>query len=611
MHWKKKWKVWRRRGLQYTTETIYDFFSLISVGMNWAIPFLSISGAGIALYDIGVNPFYHIQNALWLIFHWHIIGLAVLIPLRTIQLFLFKDKKRQIFINILLSIFLIYITLSGSLYIVTSNSPSETLLVAKGIQYGLLFFLAAYEISKLIGLIYRKGVSSASIFVSSFLVLIFSGTGLLLLPRSSIDGIEITDAIFMSTSAVCVTGLATISLTDFTFLGQIIILVLIQIGGLGVMTFAGLLSNSLAGQSSFQSQLALKDMISSNQISNVLQNVNTIIGVSFLFEIAGMFLIYTTANPVHFDSQSERVYFSIFHAISAFCNAGFSTLPDGLATNGFSTNYNMQWVIMLLIVLGGMGFPIIFNLYRQITNNIQSLFGYFLWHTPKRFTPRLLNLTSKLALRTTIILLITGFVFYFLIEFKFSLREIEGMWGKFTTAMFGSVTARTAGFNTIDFSSLRLPSLLIIILLMWIGASPASTGGGIKTTTLAIASLNLASVIKGKNRPEFNRREIGTISIRRAFAVILLSLGVIGLCALGISVNDSDKGLLKIIFESFSAFSTVGLSLGITDQLSSYSKIILSITMFLGRVGTLTLMASIIRQSAPLKYKYPTEEVLI
>jgi Trk-type K+ transport system membrane component len=523
----------------------------------------------------------------------------------------FKEKKRKIFAYIFFTALMVIIAFSDNLYLVKSESSPNKLLLAKLIQYGFIFFLAIYEISKLLGLIYRKGVSSAAIFVSSFLLLILAGTGLLLLPRSTFAGIGITDAFFMTTSAVCVTGLATIPLTGFTFLGKTILLILIQIGGLGVMTFAGLIAANLSGQSSFQSQLALKDMISSNKLSSVLHNVNTIIGVSFIFELAGMLLIYITTRSVPFPSEGERIFFAIFHSISAFCNAGFSTMEDGIATPGFQTNYRFQWVIMVLIILGGMGFPIIFNLYKQIVHKTRNLIGFFLFLNPMKYSPRLLNLTSKIGLRTTIILLLAGFAIYMVIEWNFSLKEVDGLWGKITTAFFGSVTARTAGFNTIDFSTLRLPTLLFIIFLMWVGASPASTGGGIKTTTLAIAVINLFSVVRGKNRPEFNRREIGTISIRRAFAVILLSVFVISLCALGVALNDSHLGFLNIFFESFSAFSTVGLSLGITGGISVSSKIILSITMFLGRVGTLTLMASLVRQSAPLKYKYPTEEILI
>lgn len=377
------------------------------------------------------------------------------------------------------------------------------------------------------------------------------------------------------------------------------------------MTFAGLLGHSLAGRSSFQSQLALKDMVSSNHLSNVLQTVNTIIGVSLIFELLGMLLLYSTVDSQAFETNGSRIYFAVFHSISAFCNAGFSTLPDGLASVSVASNYSMQWVIMILIILGGMGFPILFNVYSYLVHKIKSIGGFLLWQRPKRYAPRLLNLTSRLALQTSLILIVIGFALYLLIESTHSLRNSQSIFERITTAMFGSVTSRTAGFNTIDFATLKLPTLLVIILLMWIGASPASTGGGIKTTTMAVALLNMVSIIRGKNRTEFNRREISINAIRRSFAVILLSLGIIGLCTLGVSIHDGDKGLLRIVFESFSAFSTVGLSLGITSDLSDLSKITLSLTMFFGRVGTLTLMAAMISQSAPLKYRYPTEDILI
>lgn len=611
MRWDKKWQVWLRNGLEATRDFFQVFFTNTRSLLDWVITFICLSAAGIALYDIGVNPFYYVEKKLWELFHWCIIVLAFLFPLRTLRFVFYKEKNRKTLAYVLFSLLMIAMACSDNLYEVKTESGPDKLLLAKVIQYGLIFFLAIYEISKLLGLIYQKGLSSAAIFVSSFLLLILVGTGLLLLPRSTLSGIGIADAFFMTTSAVCVTGLTTLPLTEFSLLGKIILLTLIQIGGLGVMTFAGLIAANLSGQSSYQSQLALKDMISSNRISSVLQNVNTIIGVSFIFEISGMLLIYVTTRNLPFDSEGERIFFAIFHAISAFCNAGFSTLADGLATTGFQTSYSFQWVIMALIILGGMGFPIIFNLYKQMLHKARGIIGAVLFLKPMKYSPRLLNLTSKIAIRTSILLLAAGFVLYVAFEWNHSLQQNESILGKITTSFFGSVTARTAGFNTLDFSTLQLPTILIIIFLMWVGASPASTGGGIKTTTLAIAVINLFSVVRGKNRPEFNRREIGLVSIRKAFAVILLSVLVISICALGMAYYDSHIGFLNIFFESFSAFSTVGLSLGITPKISTASKIILSITMFLGRVGTLTLMASLVKQSAPLKYKYPTEEVLI
>jgi Trk-type K+ transport system membrane component len=208
-------------------------------------------------------------------------------------------------------------------------------------------------------------------------------------------------------------------------------------------------------------------------------------------------------------------------------------------------------------------------------------------------------------------LLLLGFIAYFLFEQYATLADHPTMTGKLITSFFGSVTPRTAGFNTIDLTAMTLPTVMIYLLLMWIGASPGSTGGGIKTTTAGVALLNVASVLRGKDRTEFFRSEISHQSVRRAFAVIVMSLLFIGVTVFLLSINDSDKGLIKIAFESFSAFSTVGLSLGITPNLSDFSKFILIITMFVGRVGTVTLLVAFIRQSKQLYYRYPKEEITL
>lgn len=611
MHWIKKYRVWRRRTLFTINEMLEVLQMVLHKALSWLIPLVALVAAFIAIYDVGFNPFYFIQKQLWQSFHFLIIGMAILQILRLIERLIAKEKKQLIIISFVLAIAFNYIAFSSSLYIVSTSSDHDTLLWAKGLQYGLIFILAIYEVSKLIGIIYHRGISSAAIFVLSYFLIISIGTSLLLLPRSTLTGLSLPDALFMSTSAVCVTALHTVPFSDFTLLGQLIMLVLFQFGGLGIMTFAALLGSSLTGKSSFQSKLALRDMVSSNQISNVLQTVNTIFGVSLLFELAGALMLYSTVDSSAFATTTDQLYFAVFHSISSFCNAGFSSLPEGLESVNILKNYSMQWVIMLLAFLGAMGFPIIFNIYMYIVQQIKSLFGFILWGQPKKITPRLLSLTSKLAIRTTFILLLGGMLLYMIFESNNTLAASEGIFEYVTTSLFASVAARSVGFTIVDIPTLSLPTLMILIILMWIGASPGSTGGGIKTTTMAVAILNLASVVRGKDRTEFNRRQIGHNSIRRAFAVIMLSLGFIGLCTLVVAINDADKGLFKIIFESFGAFTTSGLSMGITSELSTPSKLMLTATMFFGRVGSLTLMASFIRQTAPLKYKYPTEEILL
>jgi Trk-type K+ transport system membrane component len=266
-------------------------------------------------------------------------------------------------------------------------------------------------------------------------------------------------------------------------------------------------------------------------------------------------------------------------------------------------------VIAFLIILGGMGFPIVFNLYRYLKIKSSNIYCRITGEGQVKHFPGLIFLNARLALVVSFVLLIVGFIAYILFEQSYSLLQHPTVSGKVVTAFFGSVTPRTAGFNSVDLTALSLPTIMIYLLLMWIGASPASTGGGIKTTTAGVAALNLISILRGKDRVEFFRSEISQNSVRRAFAIIILSLLIIGISIFLVSINDSNKGLINIAFEVFSAFSTVGLTLGITPGLSAFSKVVIIITMFVGRVGMLTLLVAFISQSKPLYYRYPKEEI--
>jgi Trk-type K+ transport system membrane component len=269
----------------------------------------------------------------------------------------------------------------------------------------------------------------------------------------------------------------------------------------------------------------------------------------------------------------------------------------------------MQLTLAALVILGGLGFPIVFNLYRYIRIKIANFKRYVTGDPKREYFPNVIMLNSRLAMAVNIVLLIFGFAAYLLFEQKNTLAQHPTIFGKFATCFFGSVTPRTAGFNTVDLTAMTLPMIMVYILLMWIGASPGSTGGGIKTTTAGVAVLNMVAILRGQDRTEYFRSEISHQSVRRAFAIITSSLLVIGLAIFCITFNDSDKGLINIAFEVFSAFSTVGLSLGITAGLSTLSKIVLMITMFIGRVGTITLLIIFIRQSRQLYYRYPKEDI--
>lgn len=578
---------------------------------NASIPLLTLLAAALAVYDFGFNPFYSHEPTLYQFLIPALQGFKILFLLRFIAEWVDPKKYTAHLYSFILVLLTFYLYSIGARIQSLSSLESTDLLLNKLILYGGIFFLFLTEASALLKFIYRRRQNPAFVFILSFAIIIVLGALLLMLPKATVSGISKVDALFTAASAVCVTGLTVIDTsTEFTAVGKVIILLLIQIGGLGIMTFTGLLAYLSAGSVSFHNQIALKNMVSSNRLSNVMAIIGRIIIVTLIFEAVGASLIYFNMDQELYDKKIEKIFFAAFHSVSAFCNAGFSTLSQGLNEPSIKFNYSLHIIIAGLIVLGGMGFPIVFNIYSFFRSKLVNLINRIL-KNPKRETyTRIIQVNSKLALWATLTLLTLGFVSYLIFEMDASLREHSTWTGKLVTAFFGSVTPRTAGFNTVDVASLSLPTLLIYFLLMWIGASPSSTGGGIKTTTAAVAFLNLRAIISGKNRVEIFRTQISESSINRAFAVIIMSLLLIGISTLLISLSDSRHGLLKIAFESFSAFSTVGLTLGITPELSETSKIVLIFLMFIGRVGALTVLMAFVSQVNRQYYRYPEEEIM-
>jgi potassium uptake TrkH family protein len=457
----------------------------------------------------------------------------------------------------------------------------------------------------------HRNTNPALLFVSSFLFIIAFGTALLMLPNATYGGIGFTDAFFTSTSAVCVTGLIVFdTATYFTPLGQIFIVVLIQIGGLGIMTFTSFFGYFFKGGASFGNEFLLKELLNEDKLGEIYKTLLKIITITFIIEAIGVLLIYNSLDHNQFTGDFQMLGFAVFHSISAFCNAGFSTLSEGLYQPGFRNNYALHYIIAVLIIIGGLGFPIVFNYYRLLNHYLSNLYRRFVNQRDYINKPKIININTRLAMMMTMFLLVSGFVFFMFSEYNHSLKGLS-LNGKVAGAFFGSVTTRTAGFNTVDMSMLAPGTIFFYLFLMWVGASPASTGGGIKTTTFAVAILNFISQAKGKGRIEIFGRELASESVRRAFAVIFLSFLVIGAAVLSLTISDGQFELTKIIFEVVSAFSTVGLSLGITAQLSVTGKWIIIVSMFLGRVGTLTLLVGLFRKMRNFQYHYPTENIMI
>ena len=468
----------------------------------------------------------------------------------------------------------------------------------------ILYFILRLLI--LVRYIYEIYYNPAIVFVGSFFALIMLGAFLLMLPTATTHPISFTDALFTSVSAVCVTGLSVLNVSaDFTVFGQTIILCLIQIGGLGILTFTSFFAYFFRGSSSFREGLNVRDFTGQENLQDVLKVALQIVAFTLSIEILGaIFMYFSLMNEAVI---GNRIFFAIFHSVSAFCNAGFSTVSNGFSEQYLKYHYYFQWIAMFLIILGGLGYNIIYNFYQYIKSHVVELMR---GRIHKKV--RVITLNASIILYTTVILLGAGFLFFFISEYDRSLADHPTDFGKFTAAAFHSVTPRTAGFNTVDYSQMAVSSLLFVMLLMWIGASPASTGGGIKTSTFALATLNIFSIARGRSRIQILGRRISSESTSRAFAILSISLIVIGAAIMALLIFEPQgTDLMTVAFECFSAYSTVGLTLNFTPLMSEPSKYVIMIVMFIGRIGMLNLMIGMLRQIQHQFYEYPKENILI
>lgn len=459
-------------------------------------------------------------------------------------------------------------------------------------------------------MIRKRLFNPAQLFISSFLGLILFGTFLLKVPIALKEPISWVDALFTATSAVCVTGLVVVdTASHFTGWGHLFILLLIQAGGIGILSFAGLFTYFLKGGSSYENQLAIRDFSNTERLGEVFVLLKRTILITFGIELVGAAAIYWSLHGLTYMGVGEKIFVSLFHAVSSFCNAGFSTLPLGLMDGMVIHNYGFQFIIACIYIFGGLGFPIVSNVLKYLKHVVNRLLKKWTLNE-NYYRPWIMTMNSKVNLITTGLITVIATIVLYLNEYGHVFSGHEGL-GKLVIAFATATTPRTAGFNSIDFAQLHFSSILFVMLLMWIGASPNSTGGGIKTSTFAVAVLNVWSMARGKNRTDVFRREIASITIQRAFATMFLSLMVIGLAVFAISFIEPERPLLDIAFECFSAYSTVGLSLGLTGTLLTGSKIVLIMLMFIGRVTMLSVLIAFIKKVNYIQYRYAPEELTI
>lgn len=442
-------------------------------------------------------------------------------------------------------------------------------------------------------------------------VLILGGTLMLMLPNSSTKGIALVDAFFLAVSAVCITGLTPVDISEeLTYSGQVILMVLFQLGGIGIMTITSFFAFFFKKGSSYQHQLYLRNFIQSDQLNNLFSLLFKIIVITLQVELLGALLIYFSVQHQPEILGGRAFFFAIFHSVSAFCNAGFSLFGESLHDFEVRHNYLLQWSFLLIFFLGSMGFFLIDNFAQYLRNFAKKYYRLWVKGTRTRTVHMTLTFNSKLILFSSLALLLFGFLGLLILEWDGQLAQHNWM-GKITGALFTSATPRSAGFNVLDTAGLSIGAIWIIILLMWIGGGPGSTAGGIKVTTFSVAMMTIFNTIKGSNHVDFKHREISQTSIQKAFAVIVLSILGIGITTFVLLLTEPGADFIAILFETVSAYCTVGLSMGLTPELSNAGKIVICISMYVGRIGLIAILTSFIKQVYSQDSHYPKEEIFI
>lgn len=441
-----------------------------------------------------------------------------------------------------------------------------------------------------------------ALFVWSFVILILGGAGLLCLPSINTTGtsMRFIDALFTSASASCVTGLTVAdTATYFNFKGQILILMLIQLGGLGIITFATYFATFYKKGVGIKHQYALQQMLDTDSLIGSYGLIRKIFVYTIAIEAISATCLYMLWSNYPFASGGDKIFTSIFHAISAFCNAGFSLFTNNLYEPGISDKYILHLVVAATVFFGSLGFPAMRDMFEVDNLRKRLKMPWKKW-----------KLSTQIAFYTSIALIVFGAVCFYFLERNNAIKGME-VFPAVVASVFQSTITRTAGFNTVDMSILGTPILIIFIFLMFVGASSGSTGGGIKTSTFVVIFASMWATIRGKKMITLGRRTISHDLIYKAFAIFVFSATYVFVCTFILSLTDPNISIIRLLFEEVSAFATVGLSTGITASLSDASKMVLIISMFVGRVGILTLAFALSKEVETNAFKYPNSHIMI
>lgn len=596
--------------LQQRINAIREFINIrIYDSRNWVMSSLATGSLFVATFTLMVLVFYHgyeLDASKKAIVGYVVRGSIAFYLLKYfLELFynfnplqFLKDRKWEGFLMLFLIIDIVSINAFGFEIL---NQLGRALGIP-GLQESFLLFLQAYflvivglEFGKVGDFLPNSKLSPPTLLIMSFIVLIIMGTGLLMLPEmtvKSLPGLDFSTALFTSISASCVTGLSLIDISAvLSSKGQFVLMILMQLGGLNIISFAALFAILRGGfgmrQANFMSENLGEDLKRSRSL------IGAIFRLTLFIELIGALLLGMVWKS-DYDTLGENIFYSVFHSISAFNNAGFSLFSNSLATDGVGQQYGIHAIIAILIILGGIGFGTISDILKQPWRK-QSFSRSW----------RGLRVGTKLGLIVSGVLIIVGAVMVFLLEYG------EGPIGaQLSHSLFQSITARTAGFNTVNFGAMATPTLLFFIFLMFIGGGSGSTAGGIKTSTFALVFMSAAATIQGKKNVNLYKTQIPWELMNKAFAIFLFSAVSILIGIFLLTIFEPEMALLDLAFEQVSAFCTVGLSTGITPNISLGGKIVLMLSMLIGRVGTLTLAFALSdRKVEANTFKYPKGSV--
>lgn len=437
-------------------------------------------------------------------------------------------------------------------------------------------------------------LNPVQILALGFALVIFTGAVLLTLPIASADGTitNFIDSLFTSTSAVCVTGLVTVDTgTHWSYFGKTVIMLLIEIGGLGFMSFATLFALLLGKKITLRERLVLQEAMNTFNIQGLVKMAKYVLVFTFSVQIIGALLLSTQFIPDY--GLGKGIYFSIFHAVSGFCNAGFDLIGNFSSLTSYAENPVIILTIASLIVIGGLGFSVWLEIYNY--RGVKKL-----------------SLHARVAIIMTLSLIVGGAILMFLFEFNNpGTMKNMSFKGKILSSIFASVTPRTAGFNSISTADMSMAGRFLTIILMFIGGSPGSTAGGIKTTTAAILLMTIVSVIRGREDTEISKKKIPKDLVYKAFALSTLAMTLVIGVTMILSITEVGATFEYILYEVTSAFGTVGITLGLTTKLSFIGKILIILTMYCGRVGPMTVILALANKKSSSSIKYPEDKILV